>query len=146
MNKSASSSRKKSKHSLRLGVAENLIAAYLELPEDLRESFEKVLALQVYGMDGIHLYLRSHDSWDSTLRSAMSKHRVLDLLAESWFDWAQTIKSADLNNFERRAAVRAMLGLLIQQKDRRCLSDRELRKAAKGTLGWKHWDEMRSGD
>ena len=86
MNKSASSSRKKSKHSLRLGVAANLIAAYLELPEDLRESFEKVLALQVYGMDGIHLYLRSHDGWDSTLRSAMSKHRVL---AEPWFDWAQ---------------------------------------------------------
>lgn len=148
MNKSVVNSKKKGpKYSVRLCAAANLIAAYLNQFEDVKETFEKVLALQVYGTDGMHLYLdSSHDSWDSAVRSAMSEHWVLDLLHDPWSHWAQTIKEAALNDFERREAVRAMLGVLIQQKDRNRLNDLELRKAAEGTLGWTHWDAMRSED
>jgi hypothetical protein len=50
------SKQKRSTYSMRLGVAANFIAAYVELPEDFREFFERSLALQAYGEDGcIHI-------------------------------------------------------------------------------------------
>src|ERR1700730_6970965 len=51
------------------------------------------------------------------------------------------IKKAHLTEFERREAVREMLGGLIQQKNRDFLNESELREAAEKTLAWTWWDE-----
>ena len=51
------------------------------------------------------------------------------------------IKKAHLTEFERREAVREMLGGLIQQKNRNFLNESELREAAEKTLDWTRWDE-----
>jgi hypothetical protein len=138
------SKQKRSKYSVRLGVATNLIAAYVELPEDFREIFERSLALQAYSQDGMHSYLPSSTDSGDSVRPCVTDDRPSFSVYEAWFDWAQEIKGSSLNPFEQRDAVRAMLGALLRRKDRRRLGALELREAAKKTLGWTRWDARQS--
>jgi hypothetical protein len=64
-------------------------------------------------------------------------------LHEPWSNWAQQIRESSINDFERREAVRAMLGALIRLKDRKRLKDLGLAEAATATLGWTRWDAKR---
>jgi hypothetical protein len=129
---------------VRLGVAAKLIAAYVELTEDFKEEFERFLAFQVYGENGMQSYLpASDDGVDSAGQFLADEHSTVGL-HEPWAEWAQGIRRASLNDFERREAVRTMLGALIRQKDRFRFSGLELRNAAKGTLGWTRWDAKHS--
>jgi hypothetical protein len=134
------SERKRKKYAVRHGAAAKLIAAYVKLSDDSKDFFESFLALQVYGEDGMHPY---HDFLDDppgsvTLHSAYEEPMFSFL--EPWPDWAREIREASLTYFERREAVRAMLGVLILHKDRSRLSGPELDEAAKRTLGWTRWD------
>jgi hypothetical protein len=146
MRNSIGTTQKRSTYLVRLDIAASLIAAYVELGEDMKELFERFLAFQVYTRDGTEMqpYLPSYlltsaDSGDP-IRPHSTDERPVLYVFEIWFDWAQLIKGTALNPIERRAAVRAMLGVLIRQKDRRRLGGLELREAAKGTLGWTRWD------
>jgi len=146
VNSVTAGSKKRSKYSVRLGVAANLIAAYVELDEDMKVFFERFLSSHLYNQDWMEMrsYLSSSllsltDSGDS-IRPCSTDERPRMYVFETWFDWAQVIKGTALSYFERCEAVRAMLGALIRQKDRRRLGDLELREAAKGTLGWTRWD------
>jgi hypothetical protein len=131
---------KRSKYSVRIGVAANLIAAYVELPENSREYFEQFLASQVYGEEGMHSYRAfPEDPWESQVPSSTYEYPLF-FLEEPWSNWAQEIRESSLTDFERREAVRAMLGALILQKDRMHLTGLELREAARRTLGWTKWD------
>jgi hypothetical protein len=133
------SKQKRSKYSVRLGVAASLIAAYIELPECLREYFEQFLASQVYGEQGMHSYRAfPEDPWESQVPPPTYGY-PLTFLVEPWSDWAQKLRESCLNDLERREAVRAMLGALILQKDRKRLTGLELREAARTTLGWTKW-------
>ena len=96
------SKQKRSTYSMRLGVAANFIAAYVELPEDFREFFERSLALQAYGEDGMHSYLPSSAGSGDSVRSCSTDERPCFRVYEAWFDWAQEIKESSLNHFERR--------------------------------------------
>jgi hypothetical protein len=60
---------------------------------------------------------------------------------EPWSKWAKMITKANLWEFERREAVREMLGALISQKNKSCLNESELREAAEKALEWTQWDE-----
>jgi hypothetical protein len=60
---------------------------------------------------------------------------------DPWSTWAKMITKANLLEFERREAVREMLGTLISQKNRSCLNDADLREAAERALEWTRWDE-----
>ena len=51
------------------------------------------------------------------------------------------ITKANLSEFERREAVREMLGALISQKNKPCLKDSELSEAAEKALEWTWRDE-----
>lgn len=137
------SDRKRKNYAARHGAAAKLIADYVKLPEDSKDFFETFLALHVYGEDGMHPYHAFPDdpTGAGTLHSAYEESRFS--LLESWFDWVREIREASLTYFERREAVRAMLGTLIQQKDRGRLSGPELDEAAKRTLGWTRWDAKR---
>jgi hypothetical protein len=150
MNTITGNKQKRSKYSVRLSIAANFIAAYVELPNDFREFFERFLALQVYTEGDMEMqpyltpYLQrylpaSARSGDST-RPCATDEEPSFYVYEAWFDWAQVIKGSALNHYERREAVRAMLGALIRQKDRRRLGDFELHEAAKETLGWTRLD------
>jgi hypothetical protein len=130
------SKQKRSKYSVRLDVAANLIAAYVEC--DSQERFEGFLASQVYGEQGMYSY-RAFPEDPLELQAPPSTHEH-PLLVEAWSNWAQNLRESCLNDFERREAVRGMLGAVIQKKDRKRLTGLELREAAKTTLGWTKWD------
>jgi hypothetical protein len=146
MRNSIGTTQKRSKYLVRLDIAASLIAAYVELDGDMKELFERFLAVQAYIRGGTEMqpYLPSYlltsaDSGDP-IRSHSTDERPVLYVFETWFDWAQLIKGAALNPIEQREAVRAMLGVLIRQKDRRRLGGLELREAAKETLAWARWD------
>jgi hypothetical protein len=131
---------KRSKYLERRGKAEELIVAYVELDLPMKEFFEQFLALQVYSEGGMQSYLPSSAGSEEETRPCSAEDGPSLYVFETWFDWAQEIKGAPLNHFERREAVRAMLGALIRLKDRRVLGALELREAAKGTLDWTRWE------
>jgi hypothetical protein len=129
---------KRSKYSVRISVAANLIAEYVELPECLQERFEGFLASQVYGEQGMYSYRAfPEDPLESQAPPSTHEHPPL---VEAWSSWAQNLRESCLNDFERREAVRGMLGAVIQKKDRKRLTGPELREAARTTLGWTKWD------
>lgn len=107
MNRSRTGSKqKRSKYSVRLVVAAKLIATYGNLPGHSREIFEGILALHVYGEDGMHPYHPfPDDSGDSVEQCSPYGH---SRLYECWFNWAQEIKGSSLDYFERREAVTLM--------------------------------------
>jgi hypothetical protein len=130
------------RHLYRLRVAENLISAYVNLPENGREYVEHFLALQVYGDAGMGHYTPGSnrhrvESVDQHVMCECVKMTV----HEPWSKWAKMITKANLWEFERREAVREMLGALICQKNKSCLNDSELREAAEKALEWTRWDE-----
>jgi hypothetical protein len=130
---------RRQKHTVRLNVAAELIAAYAELSEDCKEMFESFLALQVYGEEGMHPYLAPGDPWGTEVPSSTPEDPRF-ILHEPWSNWAQQIRESSLTIFERREAVRAMLGAPIRHKDDMRLTGLDLREAAKTTLGWTQWD------
>ena len=64
------------KHSRRLRVAANLIAAYVNLSENVRAQFEQFLALQVYGDAGMSFYspIASSRPVESDMERFMYEH------------------------------------------------------------------------
>ncbi len=139
MRKSETGSKQKpSKYSVRLGAAANLITAYSECPECVREDFKRLMAS--CGEDGMRSYLPfSDDSGDSTGQHTTEEHSRRHLY-ERWIEWAQEIQGASLTGYERREAVRVMLEALSRQKDEWWFMGQEARAAAKKTLGWTRWD------
>jgi hypothetical protein len=126
----------------RLRVAENLISAYVNLSENGRECLEHFLALQVYGDADMGHYTPGPNRHrvepvDQDVMCECMKMTV----SEPWSKWAKMITKANLWEFERREAVREMLGALIRQKNKSCLNDSELREAAERALEWTRWDE-----
>ena len=141
MSESTTARKKGPKHLNRLHAAENLISAYVNLPEDNRECVEEFLALHVYGDAGM-----GHYTPDRNRRRAESVEHVMCVCVkmifhEPWSNWAKVIRKANLREFERREAVREMLGALISQKNKSRLNDSELRGAAEKALEWTRWDE-----
>ena len=130
------------KHLNRLHVAENLISAYVNLPETGREYFEHFLALQAYGDAGMGHYTpgSNRDRVESVDQHVMCEC-VMMTVYEPWSKWARMITKANLWEFERREAVREMLGALISQKNKSCLNDSDLREAAERALEWTRRDE-----
>jgi hypothetical protein len=138
MNRSRTGS--KQKYAVRLELAKKLIAAYVKLQENDRETAERFLALQVYGDGGMYPYSAfPEDPWESQVPS-FTDECPLFFWEKPWSNWAQEIRESSLNDFERREAVRAMLGALIRQKDRVRLTGLDLGEAARTTLGWTRWD------
>jgi hypothetical protein len=143
MNRSKMGSRQK--YAVRLDVAAQLIAAYVELQANDKETAERFLALQVYGEGGMYPYSASpEDPWESQV-PALTDECPLFYWEKPWSNWAEEIRKSSLYDFERREAVRAMLGALIRQKDRVRLTGLDLGEAARTTLGWTRWDAMNLG-
>jgi hypothetical protein len=130
------------KHLNRLHVAENLISAYLNLSENNREYVEGFLALQVYGDAGMGHYTPGRNRRRA---ESVDEHVMCECVKmtfhEPWSQWAKMVRKANLWEFERREAVREMLGALIGQKNKSRLNDSELREAAEKALEWTRWDE-----
>jgi hypothetical protein len=142
MFKSATPKKKGPKHLNRLHAAENLISAYVNLPEDGKVCVELFLALQVYSDAGIGHYTPGQnghrvESVDQHVMCYCMKMTV----HEPWSKWAKMVTKANLSEFERREAVPEMLGALISQKNKSYLNDSELREAAEKALEWTRWDE-----
>ena len=139
---SETAAKKGSKYLNRLRVTENLISSYVNLSEEGRECAESFLALQVYGDGGMDHYTprrngRRAESVDEHVMCAgltMTFH-------QPWSSWAKMITKANLWEFERREAVREMLGSLLAQKNKSHLKDAELRAATENALEWTRWDE-----
>jgi hypothetical protein len=130
----------KQKYAMRLDIAAKLIAAYVRLSEECKEIFERFLADQIYGDDGMYPYRTfPEDPWASGAPSSTYEYSRF-IPHEPWSNWAQEIRESTLNDFERREAVRAILGALIRQKDRLRLTGLDLGDAARTTLGWTRWD------
>src|ERR1700722_6820282 len=142
MEKRETPKRRGPRHLYRLRVAENFISAYVNLPENGRDYVEQFLALQVYGDAGMGHYTTRPDRHRV---ESVDQHVMCECVElavhEPWTRWAQIIKKANLREFERREAVREMLGALISQKNKACLNDSELREAAERALQWTLWDE-----
>jgi hypothetical protein len=142
MSESTTPKKKGPKHLNRLHVAEDLISAYVNLPETGREYFELFLALQAYGDAGMGHYTpaSNRDRVESVDQHVMCEC-VKMTVYEPWSKWARMITKANLWEFERREAVREMLGALIGQKNKSRLNDSELHEAAAKALEWTRWDE-----
>lgn len=145
MKKRETPNRRGPRHLYRLRVAEKLISAYVNLSENGRDYVEQFLALQVYGDAGMDHYIPGPNRH----RVESVDHHVMCecvemAVHEPWSKWAQMIKKANLWEFERREAVREMLGALISQKNKACLNDSELREATEKALEWTQWDENNS--
>jgi len=121
----------------RLHVAENLISAYINLSENNREYVEGFLALQVYGDAGMGHYTPGRNRRRA---ESVDEHVLCECVKmtfhEPWSKWAKMVTKANLWEFERREAVREMLGALISQKNKSRLEDSELREAAEKALEW----------
>jgi hypothetical protein len=130
----------KQNYAERLDVAAKLIAAYVTLKENDKETAERFLALQVYGEAGMHPYWDFPEVTSESAVPSPTYEYPNFILYEPWSNWAQDIRESSLTDFERREAVRAMLGALIRQKDMGCLPDLDLVEAARTTLGWTEWD------
>ena len=144
MAKSVTRKQKRSKYSVRLGAAANVIEAYLELPECVREVFRRFLAFYCEG--GMYSHLPStDDGGDSPQQGWTEEHSRLDLY-ERWIDWARGIQESSLTYYERREAVRMMLEVLRQLKDPCCFTAPELRSVAKKTINWTRWDTSDSSE
>jgi hypothetical protein len=142
MSESTTPKKKGPKHLNRLHVTENLISAYVNLSENGKQYVEGFLAAQVYGDAGMGHYTpgrkrRRAEPVDEHLMCECVKMT----LHEPWSKWAKMVTKANLWEFERREAVREMLGALIRQKNKSCLDDSELREAAERALEWTRWDE-----
>jgi hypothetical protein len=129
------------KHTRRLRVAENLIAAYSNLDEDSREYVEQALALQVYGDAGMQHYTPGLDRHGKESADEHLMCNCVKTVYEPWSKWAKIIRAANLWEFERREAVREMLGVLIAQKNKSHLNASELSEAAEKALEWTRRDE-----
>lgn len=130
------------KHRNRLHVTKDLLSSYVDLSEGDREYVERFMALQVYGDAGMDHYTPG----SKRSRIGSDDPPVLCECLEmtfngSWSKWANMIKRANLREFERREAVREMLGALISQKNKGSLNDSELGEAAEKALEWTHWDK-----
>jgi hypothetical protein len=126
----------------RLRATEDFISAYIDLPENGREYVEQFLALQVYGDAGTGHYTPGRNR----RRAESVDEHVMCGCVKMTFDeprskWAKMIRKANLLPFERREAVREMLGALISQKNKQRLNDSELREVAEKALEWTGWDE-----
>jgi hypothetical protein len=130
------------KHSHRLHVTENLLSSYVNLSENGREYVEQFLALQVYGDAGMDHYT---PDFKRHRVESVDPHVLCECVKmtfqEPWSQWAKMITKANLWEFERREAVREMLGALISQKNKSRLDDSELREAAAKALEWTRRDE-----
>jgi len=139
---SATKKKKGPKHVYRLLVTENLISSYVSLPENGRDYVERFLALEVYGDAGMGHYTPGPNRHRE---ESVDEHVMCECVEmtvhEPWSKWAKMITQANLWEFERREAVREMLGALISQKNKSCLNDSELREAAEKALEWTQWDE-----
>ena len=131
------------KHLNRLHAAENLISAYINLSETGREYVEGFLAAQVYGDAGMGHYTpgRNRRRVESVDEHVMCEC-VKMTFHEPWSKWVKMVTRANLWEFERREAVREMLGALISQKNKSSLNDCELREAAEKALEWTRRDEQ----
>jgi hypothetical protein len=142
MFESATSKKKGPKHSNRLRVTENFISSYLNLPENGRDYVEQFLALQAYGDAGMGHYTPGPNRHRV---ESVGEHVMCECVKmtvhEPWSKWAKMITKANLWEFERREAVREMLGALISRKNKSCLNDSELREAAEKALEWTRSDE-----
>jgi hypothetical protein len=142
MFESTTPKKKGPKHLNRLRVTENLISSYVNLTENDREYVEHFLALQVYGDAGMDHYTPGPNRHRV---ESVDQHVMCDCMTmtvyEPWSKWSQMITKANLWEFERREAVREMLGALIGQKNKSRLNDSELREAAEKALEWTRWDE-----
>jgi hypothetical protein len=142
MSESTTPKKKGPKHQNRLHVAENLISAYVNLPENGKECFEQFLALRVYGdVDMVHYTPGPNGHHVESVDQHVMCECVEVTVSDPWSTWAKMITNANLLEFERREAVREMLGTLISQKNRSCLNDADLREAAERALEWTRWDE-----
>jgi hypothetical protein len=130
------------KKSVRLRVAADLIAAYINLSEDGREYLESNLAGHVYGDTGM-----DHYTPGTALHKLASGHQqsmcecISPSVGKPWAKWANMIKRSNLWEFERREAVREMLGVLISNKNKARLDDDEVLAAAEKALEWIRWHE-----
>jgi hypothetical protein len=123
-----------------LKVTAKLIAAYVKLSEDEKEIAEDFLAFQVYGEEGMHPYrLFVEDSGELRVEPSTDECPLFSW-AKPWAEWAQEIRESVLAGLEPREAVRAMLGALIRQRDKKHLTGLELREAAKTALAWTRGD------
>jgi hypothetical protein len=142
MFESTTPKKKGPKHLNRLRVTENLISSYVNLTDNDREYVEHFLALQVYGDAGMDHYTPGSNRHRVEL---VDQHVMCECVKmtvhEPWSKWAKMITKANLWEFERREAVREMLGALISQKNKSCLNDSELLEAAEKALEWTRWDE-----
>ena len=142
MHQAVAPKKKGPKHSRRLHVTENLLSSYVNLSENDREYVEQFLALQVYGDAGMDHYTPgSKRHRGESIDPHVLCECVKTTFHEPWLKWAKTITKANLREFERREAVREMLGALISQKNKSRLDDSELREAAAKALEWTRWDE-----
>ncbi|MDR3737350.1 MAG: hypothetical protein P4L10_17720 [Acidobacteriaceae bacterium] len=130
------------KHSLRLRATKGLISAYVNLlAEGGRECVEEFLALQVYGEAGMGYYTPAPKRRRVSSAEEPFMCEWVLTVHNAWSKWAKIIKKANLREFERREAVREMLGALIQQKNKSSLENSELHQAAEQALEWTRWDE-----
>jgi hypothetical protein len=111
MAKSVTRKQKRSNYSVRPGAAVNVVVAYLELPESVREVFMSFLAF----------YLISSDTGDSAGQYTTEEQSSQNLY-ELWIDWTQEIQWSSLTGYERREAVRVMFEVLSKKDDRGCFS------------------------
>ncbi|RSL17967.1 hypothetical protein EDE15_3519 [Edaphobacter aggregans] len=122
MFESATPKKKGPKYLNRLRVTENFISSYIDLSESDRGYVEGFLALQVYGDAGMGHYTpgrnRRHvKSADPNVLCECIK-MAFD---EPWSTWAKMITRANLWEFERREAVREMLGALNSPEYKDCI-------------------------
>jgi hypothetical protein len=131
MFESTTPKKKGPKHLNRLRVTESFISSYVNLTENDREYVEHFLALQVYGDAGMDHYTPGPNRHrvESVDQHVMCECMTMTVY-EPWSKWSQMITKANLWEFERREAVREMLGALIGQKNKSRLNDSELREAA----------------
>jgi hypothetical protein len=84
-----------------------------------RELFERMLAQNVYLKNGMGAYL-PRKQWND-LAWEMQYSELRDLfsyeMADAWEEWAINISKEVLSEYERREAIRAMLGVLISLRN-----------------------------
>ena len=114
MAKSVTRKQKRSKYSVRLGAAANVIEAYAELPERVREVFRRFLA---FYCEDVSYLLSSDGTEDSAGQHTTEEHSRLHLY-DRWIDWAQEIQQSSLTGYERREAVRVMFEFLSKLEGR----------------------------
>jgi hypothetical protein len=108
--------------------------------------FEIFLSSNAYGDVSLAPYLRLFKKKDDSDMELLSCCWIRQTMIEPWRNWAREIQDTHFLPFERRVAIREMLGGLIMVKNSHKLTHIKLHEVAEMTLRWTSMDKKRSAD